>query len=87
MMECDGAPSHVQARPLFTEACWQVGHVLCGTNTLTIPHQSRRVRHGALAVLGQCNSFEGRHDLASYAICILSSAEPVANGTSTKLTH
>ena len=87
MMECDRAPSHMQARPLFTEACWQVGHVLCGTNTLTIPHPSRRVRHGALAVLGQCNSFEERHDLASYAMCIASSAERVACGTSRKLTQ
>jgi predicted metal-binding membrane protein len=47
----------------------------CGTNTLTIPHPSRRVRHGALAVLGQCNWFEEHTDLASYAMCMASSAE------------
>jgi len=54
---------------------------------LTIPHLSRRVRHGALAVLGQCYSFEERPDLASCAMCIASSAQRVACGTSRKLTH
>jgi hypothetical protein len=85
IMKCDGAPSHIRGGLL--RACLEVGHVLCGANTLTIPHPSRRVRHGALAALGPCNSFEERHDLVGYAMCIPSSVKLVACGTSRKPTH
>jgi hypothetical protein len=61
--------------------------MLCGTNTLAIPHLSRHGRHGALAALGPCNSFEERRDLAGYAMCIASSVKLVACGTSRKPTH
>jgi hypothetical protein len=71
----------------FTGPNWQVGDVLCGTKTLAIPRLSRRFRHGALIALDRCNSFDERHDLADYPMCIPSSAESVASGTSKKLTH
>ena len=61
--------------------------MLCGTKILTIPRLSRRLRHGALTALDRCDLFDERHDLADYPIYIPSNAEPVAWGTSKKLTH
>jgi hypothetical protein len=33
MMECDGAPSHMQGGVFLLRAYWQVGQVSCGRNT------------------------------------------------------
>jgi hypothetical protein len=79
------AAASYRGRPRFLlRAYWRVGHVSCGINALTSPPLSRRVHRAALAVPGRCNSFEERRDLADYPICIPSSAEPVASGTSRK---
>jgi hypothetical protein len=86
-MQCDGAPSHMQLGRFLLRAYWQVGQVSCGRNTLTVPHLNRRVRHGALAVVGRRNSLAERLDLTGYATCIPSSADRVACGTSRKATQ
>jgi hypothetical protein len=86
-MVCDSARSHFQCGLFLPRAYLQVGHVSCGTNTLTSPPLSHRIRRVALAVLDRCNSFEERRDLAGCATCIASSAERAASGTSRKPTH